>query len=104
MDKTPLSDDNFIKKYEAYEKESIEDFIRKYSSTERELRETISYLIRHREMMRDVEIKKLESEAQSLLDRLKETNLKKLVEEIQCFKDIFSLHKRLIEENDKPRD
>ena len=104
MPQTPLSDDEFIKKYEAYEKESVEDFIKRSSSTEKELRDTIEYLIRHREMMRDVEIKKLESEAQRLLDKLKETNLKKLVEEIECFKDVLSLHKRLIEENDKPGD
>lgn len=104
MDKTPLPDEEFFKKYDAYEKESVEDFIRRYGSTEKELREMISYLIGHREMMRDVEIKKLESEAQSLLDKLKETNLRKLVEEIECFKDVLSLHKRLIEENDKPRD
>ncbi len=104
MDKQPLSGDAFIKKYEAYEKESVEDFIKRYSSTEKELRDTIAYLIRHREMMRNVEIKKLESEAQMLLEKLKETNLKKLVEEIECFKDILSLHKRLLENNDKPRD
>jgi len=52
MDRTPLSDDEFFKKYEAYEKESVEDFLRRYSSTEKELRDTIDYLIRHREMMR----------------------------------------------------
>ena len=83
MDKTPLSDDEFVKKYEAYEKESVEDFIKRYSSTEKELRETIAYLIRHREMMRDVELKKLEAEAQSLIVKLKEANLKKLLEEIE---------------------
>ena len=54
MDKTPISDDEFIKKYEAYEKESVEDFIKKYSSTEKELNETIAYLIRHREIMHDI--------------------------------------------------
>jgi len=66
-DPKSLFDDEFFKKYEDFEKESVEDFIKRYSSTEKELRETIAYLIRHKEMMRDVEIKKLESEAQSLL-------------------------------------
>ena len=39
MGKNPLSDEEFIKKYEAYEKESVENFIKRYSSTEKELRE-----------------------------------------------------------------
>ena len=102
--KKETSNEEFFKKYEAYEKESVENFIKRYSSTEKELRDTIDYLIRHREMMRDVEIKKLESEAHTLLDKLKETNLKKLVEEIECFKDVLALHKRSLENNDKPRD
>jgi hypothetical protein len=75
MDKNRISDEEFFKKYEAYEKGSWEDFIKRYSSTEKELKETIAYLIRHREMMGEVELKKLEAEAQSLLDKLKETNL-----------------------------
>ncbi len=54
MAKTPLSDEEFFKTYEAYEKESLEDFIRRYSSTEKELRETIAYLIHHREIMHDI--------------------------------------------------
>lgn len=70
MDKSSLSDKEFIKKYEAYEKESVGDFIKRYSSTEKELRDTIAYLIRHREMMRDVELKKLETDVQSLAETL----------------------------------
>lgn len=58
MDKEELSDEEFFKRYEAYEKQALEDFIKRYSSTEKELKETIAYLILHREMMRGDEIKK----------------------------------------------
>ena len=51
-----ISDNEFFRKYEAYEKETIEDFIRRYSRTESELRETINYLIRYREILKDGEL------------------------------------------------
>lgn len=51
MDKNLLPDEEFFKKDEAYERESVEDFIKRYSSTEKELKETIAYLIRHGEMV-----------------------------------------------------
>jgi len=43
MDKNPISGEDFIKKYRAYEQESPEDFIKRYSSTETELREFQAY-------------------------------------------------------------
>ena len=55
MTKKKMSDEEFFKKYEAYENETTEDFINKYSATKRELQDTIAYLIQHREMIRDVE-------------------------------------------------
>ena len=51
-----MTDEEFIKKYEASENQTTEDFIRKHSATQKELEEIISYLIQHREMMKDVEI------------------------------------------------
>ncbi len=95
------SNEEFFKKYEAYENESTEDFIRRYSSTESELRETIAYLIQHREMIRDVELDRLEIESQKLIEKLEEINRQKLLEEIKCFKDILALQKRLIQNNDQ---
>lgn len=58
MDKKLSPDDEFIKKYQAHEKESPADFIKRYSSTETELRETIAYLIRRRENLQDAELEK----------------------------------------------
>lgn len=95
-----MADEEFFRKYATYEKESAEDFIKRHDSTERELRDTIAYLIRHREMMRDVELKKLETEAEKLIEKLKDTKRKELLEEIECFKEILALHKRLIRKDD----
>lgn len=104
MEDSTRIDDDFIRKYEAFENATTEDFIRRYSSTEKELRQTIAYLIRHREMLRDVELQQLETEAKKLIGMLKDTDLKKLLVELECFKDILALQKRLLENNDKPRD
>ncbi len=102
MAKNPLSEDDFLKKYRPHEQESLEDFIKRYSVTETELRETIAYLINHRQLLRDAELEVLQVEAESLVKRLKDTKLKMLVEEIECFKEILDLHKRLLEKNDNP--
>ena len=56
MDKKPLSDDDFLKRYHSHEKESLDEFIKRYRSTEIELRETIAYLIHHRQLLRDVSL------------------------------------------------
>lgn len=94
-------DDEFFKKYEAHEQETTEDFLKKYSSTEREIRETIEYLIHHRELMRDVELERLEDQSKKLIEKLKRTKKKIILEEIECFKEILSLQKQLLQ-NDKP--
>ncbi len=62
------------------------------------MQETIEFLIRHRELVRDIELQKLESESQTLLKRLREIDRKKLVEELKCFKDVLGLQARLSEE------
>lgn len=81
---------------------SDENFLKKFCSTEREVTETIEYLIHHRELMRDVELEELENQAQKLIKKLKETKQKIILEEIECFKEILSLQKQLLQKNDKP--
>lgn len=99
-----MTDEEFIEKYEANENQTTEELIRQHSSTKKELEEIISYLIQHREMMRDVELERLQAETEALLDKLKKIEAEKMMEEIKCFKEILALQKRLMEENDKPRD
>ena len=79
-----------------------EDFIKRYSSTENELRETIAYLIHHRQLLRDVELEQLQAEAENWVEKLKETKVQILLEELECFKEVLALHKRLLQKNDKP--
>lgn len=52
-------------------------------------------------MLKEVELQRLEIEAQKLLDRLKDIDREKLVEEIMCFKDILALQKQLLCKNEK---
>lgn len=102
MKKKAMSDEEFIRKYESFENQTAEDFLRQHGRTEEELRETISYLIQHREMMRDIELQKLEEESKKVIERLRDISKEKLIEEIRCFKEVLALQRRVIEENGKP--
>ena len=64
--------DEFFKKYENYEKETTEDFIKKHSSTEDALIEGNNRLtyIQHGEMIRDIELDRLEKESEELIETL----------------------------------
>lgn len=64
-----------------------------------ELQEMIEFLIAHRERLRDEEIDRLEQESQHLIEGLGDINRRKLLAEIQCFKEILALQRRLIEDN-----
>ena len=79
LEETETADEEFYKSFEAWENETTDDFIKRYSRTEIELKETIDYLIRHREMIRDVELKQLEREANKLIDRLRGLERQKLI-------------------------
>lgn len=98
------TDDRFLAKYEAHQRQASEDFLKEYASTELELREMIDYLIHHRQLLRDAEINELEGELQRYMEMLKKTKTKILLEEISCLRDILALHKQRCQENDKPRD
>jgi len=104
MDEDKKKEDEFVRKYEAAQNEKAEDFVRRYSATERELAANIEFLIVHRQLMRDVELERLEEESKKLLRKLKSLEVEEMVEEIQCFKEILSLQKTLLQNNDKPRD
>jgi hypothetical protein len=86
---------------ESYDDATIEFFIERYGRTRQEFKETIAYLINNRERIRDAELERLEAETQKLIDKLKDIDREKLLEEIACFKDILILQKRLLRENGK---
>ena len=70
-----------------------------FDLTVEELRDVISFLIDQREAIRDVELRQLEDEAGTLIEKLQDIDRRKLLEEIKCFKEVLSLHKRLVEKN-----
>ena len=98
MNEEVLDDERLWKQYEVFESETRDDFISRYSRTEAELRETIDFLIRQRELLRDVEIQRLEAESQKLIEKLRETDSQKLLAEIECFKEILVLHKKALQQ------
>ena len=82
--------------FEFREKRGIDEFL-KLARSEAELRELVADLIKYRERLKESALDELEQEAERLLSRLMETERRILVEEIECFKDILRLQKRLIE-------
>ncbi len=75
-----------------------------WSRTTAELREAVSYLIAHREALRDAELQRLTTEARTLLSRLSELRQEALLEEIRCFKDVLLLHRKALTEHDRKSD
>ena len=98
-----MDDDEFVRMYEAYERESIEEFIEHGSATQAELQDAISFLIHRRELLRDCAIEELEHESEQLIEKLADTKRRLLLEELECFRDILRLHRQLISD-DEPRD
>ncbi|MDA2933469.1 hypothetical protein MYX82_03910 [Acidobacteria bacterium AH-259-D05] len=99
MKNNHLNNDQIRRIYQSYEKEALDEFL-DLCITENQLRETIAYLIERREQLKNEQLEKLEGESQKLIEKLKDINRLKLLEEIQCFKDALALQKRLIQ---KPR-
>ena len=104
LDLRGMKDKDFFKDYEAHQNETIDDYIARHSGTEQDLRDVISFLIHHREMIRDAELEVLEHETEQLIEKLADTKRKILLEELQCFKDVLRLHKRLLSQDDEPGD
>lgn len=75
--------------------------IEKQSASEEALRETISFLIHHRELMRDLEIEELVSNVEELEDRIADQKRNIMIEELRCFKEVMELHRRLLKKNDR---
>jgi len=89
----------FFQKYESFEKETVNDIINRYSASDQEKRHTISSLIDQRYQRRDCELELLSQKSKKLLKQLKGIEIQRMLEEIQCFKDVIALQKRLGETN-----
>lgn len=97
-----MTDEGFSRRYEAFEREGIEAFLVRFSATSGELRQAIEYLIRERERLRDEELALLEREAGRLAQALQGVDQAKLLKELECFRDVVALHRRMLEKHDKP--
>ena len=82
----------------AYGRDALDELV---GATSEELRELVTSLIEHRERVRDDELGRLERESDALLNDLDQLDRKRLVAELRCFKEVVSLHRRLIR-NDQP--
>ena len=82
--------------------ETPDEFLVRNMSSQADLRNAVAALIRRRELLRDCEIELLEHHCDKLIEQIADTKQKILLEELDCFKEVIRLHKRLIE-NDAPR-
>ena len=92
--------EDFIQKYEAYEKETVDDIVKRFSSTEEELKHTVTGLIDLRYKRRDCEIEVLDKKAGKLWKELKGIQIQRVFEETRCFKDVLALQKRLVKSDE----
>ncbi len=93
--------DDFYKKYDTYGQETVDDIISRYSSSESERHHTISSLIETRYKQRDAELESLEEKSKRLLKRLQAIHIQRMLEELQCFKEVIVLQKRFTHNNEQ---
>ena len=83
--------------------QSVEEFIARFGENQADIRNAITFLIHRRELLRDCEIEVLEHHCDKLIEQIASTKRKMLLEELNCFKEVLQLHKRLVE-NDQSGD
>ena len=75
--------------------ETTEEFIARFGENQADLRNAIAFLIHRRELLRDCEIEILEQHCDKLIDQVAKTKQRILLEELDCFKEVLRLHRRL---------
>jgi hypothetical protein len=69
-----------------------------------DVRAVIGWMIERRELLRADEVRSLYDKIAEFLELVAKARREALVEELECFKDILSLHKTLMDKNhDEPR-
>ena len=101
-DNPGIPDENFIRKYEAYETDASRNPVNRHTLPKAELEQLIASLIQRRAELRREELHRLQAEAASLIEKLRHNEKQQLLEELECFKDTLSLQKQLLDENGKP--
>lgn len=94
-----MSDEEWSRRCEAFERQAVEEFLTRFERTGGQLREGIEHLVREREKLRDEQLASLEREAGRLVLALQNMSQRKLLRELEAFRDVMSLHRRLLEKN-----
>ena len=76
--------------------QTTDEYLARYVHNEAELKNAIAFLIHRRELLRDCEIEVLEHHCQKLIDQIARTKHCIMLEELECFKEVIALHKRLV--------
>ena len=76
--------------------ETFDAYLARHVSNQADLKNAIAFLIHRRELLRDCEIELLEHHCDRLIEQIADTKQKILLEELECFKEVIALHKRLL--------
>jgi len=96
-----MHDEEFLRRYETFERKAVEDFLSRFAATKAEVCEAINYLIEQREKLRDEQLALLEQRASRLILTLQGVEQQRVLEEVACFRDVLALHRRLLAEHDR---
>lgn len=88
-----MTDEEFVRRYEAYEENALVKYLERCGRTGRQLQECIDHLVAERNRLKDSELAELEATSKRLLERLKAIGVEKLLVELECFKDVLALQR-----------
>lgn len=88
--------EEFLRRAVEYDDDAFDEFLKSLNG---DVRETINYLIVHRQLLKEEAIDALKREADELQTKLQDITLRQSVEEIKHFRDVLRLHKRLVQEH-----
>jgi hypothetical protein len=81
---------------DVYDDSWVESFLG-FASCESELREMIEFLLWHRDELMETSLRELEHETEKLIGQLEDVHREKLLVELQSFRDMLSLQRRLLD-------
>ncbi len=99
-EKTPIPSNPTDRHADPDTEETPGEYLARHVSNQVDLKNAITFLIHRRELLRDCEIEMLELHCAKLIEQIADTKHKIVLEELECFKEVITLHKRLLQ-NDK---
>lgn len=99
MESNKLSDEEISTKLQELGQECAE-FVHWQATTQVELDELITHLMSRRQEVKAAQLKRLDLEAEELLNKLRAIETQKLIEEVRCFKEVLSFQQYLLQKYD----